>query len=577
MVEQHNDDGVRSAREEELAVLVPYRRKMISLFLSSPGVGEILIFVMYVKEYGSDCPSECASQAWIECVDSTPLYEGHEDGKQRQDILTATMLGYLEWAKLRGFREAWLKSPAPADDRQYIFAYRSLNVRVRTSSHFSTWYQRLLAKGMASGVVHGYRTKSQLLLDLSSLVQGEGASDVNASGVGSNIKDRKIQRDSNSPGSMFLNGSGNSGSHQMDVISGTDSTNGNSNSSNSPSSGSGDDAMGGGSNSGDADQHSNLNGNGSNDNASNGSDSCANSQGGRSGGPSEETSSQQSGDGTALNTTTWFVVALHDPAQEGLHECSDEEPVMPSLISSRDDLVKMMEREQLRFHNLKFAQSSTRRLLEVVLQDQQVQHCLPMFGERVPIGSHSLGQASGVMNPMQAGIGSLSHMPAMHWMAAGFRGGAAGGFGLGETKLGCGKGNNAGGGFPLLANPGSMPMTGMAQGISASMGGWGGKGIGSIGGYLPPQGLQAAAAAHGLRNHEAPQLSGYMPHAVVQSTLGSQGMSSQGMFGQQQGSLGQMNSPQMNSPACSAPGAGGIPLRAGLNLGHMSRSTVGWS
>ena len=41
-------------------VLVPYRNKAIALFMSDQTVGDLLIFVMYVKEYGPECPDEYA-------------------------------------------------------------------------------------------------------------------------------------------------------------------------------------------------------------------------------------------------------------------------------------------------------------------------------------------------------------------------------------------------------------------------------------------------------------------------------------------------------------------------------------
>jgi hypothetical protein len=142
---------------EEGALLIPYRLKVISVFTSSvDGGGDLLIFIMYVMEFGSSSPESFANQVVVECVDSSPLYS-NEDGRQRQELLTATMLGYLEWSKMTGKSKAHLRIPAAADSKQYIFAYRSLDVRIRTSSHLTTWYRRLLAKGMERGVVDSYR------------------------------------------------------------------------------------------------------------------------------------------------------------------------------------------------------------------------------------------------------------------------------------------------------------------------------------------------------------------------------------------------------------------------------------
>ena len=254
---------------------------------------------------------------------------------------------------------------------------------------------------------------------------------------------------------MFFNGSTNGGGGLLlDATSGTDSTNGNSNSSSSPSSGSGDgdEIIGAGSNNGDSDQQcSNLNGNGGNDVASNGTDSCAHSLVGRSGGgSSEETSSQLSGGEPLLNTVTWFLAALQDPARQGQQDCTDSEPVVPSLLSNRDELVKFLEREQLKFHSLKSALLGTRRFVEEVLQEQQMMQMLPtMFGNRAgPLASKAMGQSAGVsaMLSMQAGVRSLS--PGMNWVAHGL-GGGAGGLGVLGSGLLAERGHNVAGGFSL--------------------------------------------------------------------------------------------------------------------------------
>ena len=63
-------------------------------------------------EYGPECSEEYGSQVFVECVDSTPLLKD-DDGIARQNLLTATLLGYLEWAKLKGFRQVNLH-PTPS-------------------------------------------------------------------------------------------------------------------------------------------------------------------------------------------------------------------------------------------------------------------------------------------------------------------------------------------------------------------------------------------------------------------------------------------------------------------------------
>ena len=241
-------------RGDDSVLPVPYRHKMIALFVAGDAAGEVLIFAMYVDEYSQE--SDYASQVCIKCVDSTPLFED-EEGAKRQDLLSATLLGYLEWAKVKGFREvcmhtslrmfgrqsaqytltmrmlashsavltpstmqAVLNVPAPMDDKQYVFAYRSLSVRMRTCAHFATWFQRVLMRGMQTGVVHGYRTKNQVLgtADQSESAMRDQAAMAADAATMRFSKRGTEPRDSNSPAALFF--SSRNGGGLMDHNSG---------------------------------------------------------------------------------------------------------------------------------------------------------------------------------------------------------------------------------------------------------------------------------------------------------------------------------------------------------------------
>ena len=76
--------------------------------------------------------------------------------------------------------------------------------------------------------------------------------------------------------------------------------------------------------------------------------------------------------GSSAGTTTWFLASLQDPARPRQH-VPDDEPVMPSVLSNRANLVKLIEGEKLKFHSIKHAQFATRRIVETLLQEQQEQ------------------------------------------------------------------------------------------------------------------------------------------------------------------------------------------------------------
>ena len=132
------------------------------------------------------------------------------------DCLLCVWLGFLTESLCGCVLQATLTVPGAADDKHYIFAYRALNVRMRTASHLMTWYQRLLHKGMKLGVVHSYQTSTQQVWQRSVHPpdQSESAScgdkthtHINIAGLKSSRQRHSTSRpsrDSTSPAAMFL-------------------------------------------------------------------------------------------------------------------------------------------------------------------------------------------------------------------------------------------------------------------------------------------------------------------------------------------------------------------------------------
>ena len=133
-----------------------YRTKCILGFRRFRSTGSQVVFLgMYVHEYDRQCPGPNAGRVLIECLDSTPLYSEERPG-ERQDILTNIMLAYFEFMTAAGFEYAHIRVPPPTDDKGYIFASRSVNVRLRAAMHLAHWFKRLLQTAESKGVIHSF-------------------------------------------------------------------------------------------------------------------------------------------------------------------------------------------------------------------------------------------------------------------------------------------------------------------------------------------------------------------------------------------------------------------------------------
>ena len=130
-----------------------YRSKCILGFRRFRSTGSQVVFLgMYVHEYGWQCQSPNAGRAFIECLDSTPLYS-EERPAERQDVLSNIILAYFEFVTAQGFEFAHIRVPPPTDDKGYIFASRSVNVRLRAAMHLAHWFKRLLQTAESKGII----------------------------------------------------------------------------------------------------------------------------------------------------------------------------------------------------------------------------------------------------------------------------------------------------------------------------------------------------------------------------------------------------------------------------------------
>jgi hypothetical protein len=143
---------------EQNKTTVTYTRKAILTFQHLKGA-DVLIMGMYVQQHGPDSSPLHKGRVLIECIDSPPVWPSFP-GAARKAILTAVVLGYIEWAASRGFKFLYLHVPPPQESSNYILVRRSLNFRLRVTMHLSYWFKQVLDEAIALGVVTSYQCSS---------------------------------------------------------------------------------------------------------------------------------------------------------------------------------------------------------------------------------------------------------------------------------------------------------------------------------------------------------------------------------------------------------------------------------
>jgi E1A/CREB-binding protein len=127
----------------------PVHTKCVGIFQSINGV-DVLLFAMYVYEYGDDCPAPNRRRVYISYLDSVQYFHPKE---YRSIVYQSIIVEYLRFVKERGFHTAhiWSCSPAPGDE--YVFYSHPSHQKVPGEDMLRNWYYKTLDKAKAEGIV----------------------------------------------------------------------------------------------------------------------------------------------------------------------------------------------------------------------------------------------------------------------------------------------------------------------------------------------------------------------------------------------------------------------------------------
>jgi E1A/CREB-binding protein len=127
----------------------PVHTKCIGLFQSVDGV-DVLLFAMYVYEYGHDCPAPNRRKVYISYLDSVQYFE---PSIFRTPAYQSVIVEYLRFVKTRGFHTAHIWSCPPTPGDEYVFYCHPPKQKIPQEEQLRNWYIELLDKAKADGVV----------------------------------------------------------------------------------------------------------------------------------------------------------------------------------------------------------------------------------------------------------------------------------------------------------------------------------------------------------------------------------------------------------------------------------------
>jgi E1A/CREB-binding protein len=127
----------------------PVHTKCVGLFQSIFGV-DVLLFAMYVYEYGQDSPAPNRRRVYISYLDSVKYFEPK---RFRTVAYQAVIVEYLRFVKRRGFHTAHIWSCPPAPGDEYVFNCHPSHQKVPQEAMLRQWYYDTLEKAQRDGIV----------------------------------------------------------------------------------------------------------------------------------------------------------------------------------------------------------------------------------------------------------------------------------------------------------------------------------------------------------------------------------------------------------------------------------------
>ena len=127
----------------------PCRAKCLLMFQNIDGQ-DVILFGMYVYEYGHNCPQPNQRRVYISYLDSVHYLRPRQ---YRTTVYHEILIAYLEYVKRRGFHTAhiWACPPMPKDD--YIFNIHPPDQKTPKQERLRQWYVTMLDTCVQRGIV----------------------------------------------------------------------------------------------------------------------------------------------------------------------------------------------------------------------------------------------------------------------------------------------------------------------------------------------------------------------------------------------------------------------------------------
>jgi len=127
----------------------PFRCKCVVVFQNIDGV-DVVLFALYVYEHGEDNPSPNKRTVYISYLDSVHFMMPR---KMRTFIYQEILISYLDYAREKGFEQAFIWACPPLKGDDYIFYAKPEDQKIPKEQRLRQWYLEMLLECQKRSIV----------------------------------------------------------------------------------------------------------------------------------------------------------------------------------------------------------------------------------------------------------------------------------------------------------------------------------------------------------------------------------------------------------------------------------------
>lgn len=127
----------------------PYRCKCIVVFQSIDGV-DVVLFALYIYEHGDDNPYPNKKTVYVSYLDSVHFMKPR---KMRTFIYHEILISYLDYAKNKGYEQAFIWACPPLKGDDYIFYAKPEDQKTPKDVRLRQWYLDMLEECQRRNIV----------------------------------------------------------------------------------------------------------------------------------------------------------------------------------------------------------------------------------------------------------------------------------------------------------------------------------------------------------------------------------------------------------------------------------------